>query len=256
MDDGQRLEHPARAIATTVPHTVRAVQRKSAAEMVRDELLRLVKEGVFAVGARIPTELELSRAFGVSRPVIREALGGLRMAGILQSNGGAGTVVVALPAVGLRLEGGYSSAELHEVRRHLEVPGAALAATRRRRDHLARLKEIVDRHANCETVEEWVKDDLAFHVTLAEATGNSLQTRLVAELRELQFEQTVVMAERLGGLAAPEQEHRAILNAIRRRDPKAAQEAMKAHLDAILQRSRDAERTTAPKPGYEIEEDD
>jgi GntR family transcriptional repressor for pyruvate dehydrogenase complex len=218
----------------------RHIVRTNAAEAVREQLLALIASGAYPVGSRLPSEHELAGSFGVSRPVIREALGTLRAAGVLQARSGAGTFVTALQPTknGLLLLGRYSAEDLHDVRSHLEVPGAALAALRRTDEQLERMAAIVARHSEHSDVVEWVQDDLAFHVALAEATGNELHTQLVTELRELQFEQTVVMAGIAGGLDAPAEEHQAILDAVRQQDADAASAAMTAHLDAIRARFR------------------
>lgn len=218
---------------------VHQIERRSAAEAVREELLRLIEQGDFPIGSKLPREHDLSGLFGVSRPVVREALGSLRLSGVLESRAGLGTFVRRERLNGgLVLQGRYSSDDLYEVRRHLEIPGAALASINRTPQQLRKLTQIVARHVGNGDVGQWVKDDLEFHVTLAEATGNALHARLIAELRELQFEQSVAMAERMGGLEAPEAEHRAILEALRRRDQEGAKEATLAHLDAIRERSR------------------
>jgi DNA-binding FadR family transcriptional regulator len=219
---------------------VTKIERTSAADEVRTQILALIESGDLAVGAKLPSEHELARSFGVSRAVVREGLGSLRSVGIVESRAGAGTFVRSLRAThgGLLLAGRYSSGELHEVRCHIEIPGAALAASRRTDEHLRRLDEIVARHAGTQDADAWVRDDLLFHVTLAEATGNALQVRFVTELRELQSELTLTMARRAGGLAAPVEEHGAVLEAIRRQDEESARRAMTAHLDAIQSRSQ------------------
>lgn len=239
------------------------LSRTSSATAVRDELVALIRGGRFPVGSRLPGEIHLAEAFGVSRPVVREALGGLRAAGMIESRSGAGTFVIGTGRVdvGLSLLGTTNSAELYEVRMHLEVPGAALAAARRSDAQLAQLQEIVQRdphrsgsnqqksahqappasqarkQRSDDDVVEWVRADLRFHVAIAEMTGNSLHARLIGELRELQFEQSVQMARRLGGLGAPTSEHGAIFEAIRDGDPERASRAMADHLTAIRDRA-------------------
>ncbi|WCB92273.1 HTH-type transcriptional regulator LutR [Baekduia alba] len=222
-----------------MPVVPRQISRQTAAEAVRDQLLALIQAGTYPVDTKLPSEQELARSFGVSRPIVREALGTLRAAGVLESLSGSGSFVRATEPTksGLLLLGHYSPDDLHEVRTHLEVPAAGLAAKRRTAGQLAALEEIVARHATRTDVVDWVQDDLAFHVALAEASGNELQAKLVAELRELQFEQTVVMARIAGGLGVPEAEHRAILDAVGAQDAAAARKAMTAHLVAIRQRS-------------------
>jgi DNA-binding FadR family transcriptional regulator len=191
----------------------------------------------------LPGEIHLAEAFGVSRPVVREALGGLRAAGMIESRSGAGTFVTSdrAASAGLSLLGTTNSAELYEVRTHLEVPGAALAAARRSPAQLVALQQLVGSSSEDDDIVEWVRDDLRFHVAIAEMTGNSLHTRLVSELRELQFEQSVQMARRLGGLGAPIAEHGAIVDAICDGDAERAARAMTDHLTAIRERAEIAQ---------------
>jgi DNA-binding FadR family transcriptional regulator len=219
---------------------VRRIERTSAADAVGAQLLALIEEGEFPIGTRLPSEHELARAFGVSRGIVREGLGRLRSIGLVESRTGSGTFVRSASADhgGILLAGRYSSDELHEVRCHLEIPGAGFAAERRGDEHLRQLEEIIERHAGSVDAESWVRDDLRFHVTLAEATGNIIQVRFVRELRQLQSELTLTMARMAGGLAAPTEEHASIVDAVRRQDAEAARTAMAAHLAAIQRRSQ------------------
>jgi GntR family transcriptional regulator, transcriptional repressor for pyruvate dehydrogenase complex len=211
------------------------IVRTNASEAIREQLLDLVRAGTYPVGSKLPSEHELARSFGVSRPVVREALGALGAAGLVEARTGVGTFVRAKePSLsGVVLLGRYSVADLHEVRTHLEVPGAALAARRRSPEQLQSIAEIVARHSEGKSAPEWVQDDIAFHIALAEATGNEVHVRLVADLRELQVEQSILTAQATGGLEAPEEEHARILAAIAAGDEEAAAAAMAAHLDAI-----------------------
>lgn len=229
------------------------LSRTSSATAVRDELVSLIRSGKFPVGSKLPGEIRLASDFGVSRPVVREALFGLRDAGMIETRSGAGTFVInERPSnVGLSLPGGTNSAEFYEVRMHLEVPGTALAAERGSAAQISELQAIVEGSSADDDVVAWVRDDLRFHVAIAEMTGNSLHARLVRELRELQFEQSVRMARRLGGLGAPISEHGAIFAAIRDGDPDAAARAMTNHLTAIRARAQIA--TAYEEPGDEEE---
>jgi GntR family transcriptional regulator, transcriptional repressor for pyruvate dehydrogenase complex len=217
---------------------VRRIERPSAPEAVRDQILELIEEGELTVGSKLPSEQELARSFGVSRPVVREGLGRLRSIGVIESRSGSGSFVrsARIAPQGLLLTGGYTSGELHEIRSEIEVPGAALAAVRRTEAQLATLTEIVERHRHQPDAEDWVADDLSFHVTIAEGSRNSLRVRFVTELRELQSDLSLRMARMHGGLAAPVQEHAAIVEAIRERDREGAAAAMQAHLDGIRNR--------------------
>ncbi|GLE52334.1 FadR/GntR family transcriptional regulator [Mycobacterium montefiorense] len=225
------------------PATTGPILRTTSATAVRDELVTLIRSGHFPVGNRLPGEIALARSFGVSRPVLREALGGLRAAGMIESRSGAGTFVISATGTdaGLSLLGTTNSTEFFEVRSMLEVPGAGLAAQRRSTIQLDQLLELAATNSEDADVVTWVRNDLRFHTAIAEMTGNSLHVRLISQLRELQFEQTVQTARRLGGLGAPTAEHAAIVDAIAAADAEGAKAAMAAHLRAIQERAQIAQ---------------
>ena len=209
-------------------------------EAVRDRLRAMIASGGLEVGARLPSEHELARSFRVSRPVIREALGSLSSLGLVASQNGRGWHVVAVrpSSLGLSLDGGSSIDELNEVRCLLEIPGAGLAAERRTAAQLAALTATVEAHAGCLEPVVWVQQDLAFHVLLAEATGNRVQARLVEDFRELQYRQSLDLAHLDGRMKEAELEHRRILVAVRARRPEQARRAMAEHLECVHERSR------------------
>ena len=219
--------------ATSAPFQL--VTQRSAAEAVHAQLLRWIESGQLEVGERLPSEHELGKSFGVSRSVVREALRGLRTMGLVSPRNGRGTFVASTRPVhgGVALLGRASTDELDEVRSHLELPGARLAARRRTPAQLAALGDIVDAQAQCADPEAWVRLDAAFHVVIAEATRNRVQVRLVESLRELLVEQSIAVARIPGRLAAATEEHRAILAAVGSRDEAGARAAMAHHLERI-----------------------
>ena len=72
---------------------VSAVSGRLAAA-VYEQIDRLIRRGEFPKGVKLPPESELARRFGVSRPVVREALARLRDEGIVRSQQGSGTFVI------------------------------------------------------------------------------------------------------------------------------------------------------------------
>ena len=210
---------------------LRPIGRISASEMVRGDLFERIRSGELAVGEKLPSENELARAFGVSRPVVREALESLRAVGLIVSHSGRGSYVRSVSIdTGPLLLGRYSIRELHDVRSLLEVPGAGLAAAHRTGDQLARTRELLDRLESCGDPREWVGLDVSFHVALAEMTANRLQAHLVEILRAFMIEQSQAVGRVAGRIADANEEHRAILAAVAARDEALASETMQAHL--------------------------
>jgi len=70
--------------------------RSSLVEQVRAQLLADLREGAFQVGSRLPNENQLAERYDVSRITIRDAVGGLVGAGLLNRRQGSGTYVTAL----------------------------------------------------------------------------------------------------------------------------------------------------------------
>lgn len=76
------------------------------------------------VNDRLPSEAEPSRRFGVSRPIVCEALGRLQALGLTEAWAGRGTSVASSVTKLTITFGQYSASDLNEVRRCVEVPAA------------------------------------------------------------------------------------------------------------------------------------
>jgi GntR family transcriptional repressor for pyruvate dehydrogenase complex len=214
------------------PPRYEEVVRTSAAEEVHRRLVELVEKGELAVGEKLASEVELAQSFGVSRPVVREALGALRAAGIVRSRTGHGTFIASRRPNGLMLLGRHSYDELHEVRCNLEIPGAGHAAQRRLPEQVERLGILIAQLEATSDPVAWVDLDAAFHVCLAEATQNGVQVRLVENFRGLLTEQSLVAAEVPGRREQANREHRGIYVAVTAGNAGEAERAMKQHLDS------------------------
>ncbi len=200
--------------------------------------MELVETAELAVGEKLPPESELARAFGVSRPVVREALGALRAVGIVRSRAGYGSVVASRRPDGLLLLGRYAYAELYEVRCNLEIPAAADAAQRRTPEQLKHLAALVEQLESTAEVRVWVDLDTAFHVAIADATANCVRVRLVENLRDLLTEHSLLAAELPGRREQANREHRAIFDAVAAQKASEARSAMRRHLQNVERRLR------------------
>jgi GntR family transcriptional repressor for pyruvate dehydrogenase complex len=188
--------------------------------------------GALTPGDRLPTEQQLASAHGVSRTVVREAVHQLRSQGLVRSRQGSGVFVTEPPAHRALafdptvLESMDAVVQMVELRRVIEGEMAALAAQRATRTQQAALKRALAAiDAATERGELGVDEDLAFHRSIGEATGNPQFVRLLAILEAyLRDAMTVTKgheSKRADFMAQVRREHRAIVTAIVAADPKA-----------------------------------
>ncbi|MDP9293047.1 MAG: FadR family transcriptional regulator [Actinomycetota bacterium] len=223
-----------------------------ASERIAYQIRVYLAEKDLQPGDRIGTETELAREFGVSRPTLREALRLLAGSYLIQvSQGRAGGIFVANTAnegMGRNLSDSIAtmlaadSVSLHqllEARMFLEVPLAGLAAEQANDEAVRGLEAaIADAEGHDPAGDEFRLADARFHEVLATAAGNEL---LMAFTRWILDVLQPSLVKRIGGsLDGCEiiAQHRAILRAVKRRQPAAAQRAMRQHLEhlcAILQ---------------------
>ena len=246
---------PADAAADAPPRAARRL-----ADIVHEQLDRLIARGEFPKGCKLPPEGELATRFGVSRPVIRDALARLKEAGFVRSQRGSGTVVVRGEAPGKHAYPPIRTiADLlrsYEFRITVETATAAMAAERRGPADLADLDRSLDRAARAlDTRIAHLAADLnfEFHRAVARATHNPFYLKTVEMIPNF------IGAERLdvatfGDEDPPERarrihdEHVAIAEAIRRREPERAVAEMEAHIAAARDYVMERHELALPAP--------
>lgn len=201
-------------------------------EAVVDGILELVETRGLRSGQALPTERELADVFGVSRNVLRQAFGVLEERGMLRTIRGSGRYLRGSsgsddPAetVSRSSMEVASIADVLEARRVLEVEVAALACERRTSEEAEHLQVLAGR------LKSWA-DNLTFHTAIATATHNFAlehvvrqQADLAGELNQRQHYEDPAQLELMRG------EHVEIAAAILRRDPAAARQLMRSHLE-------------------------
>ena len=230
------------------------------ADIVHEQLFRLIARGEFPKGCKLPPEGELAGRFGVSRPVIRDALARLKDDGYVRSQRGSGNVVLRGEAPGQHAYPPIRSiADLlrsYEFRITVETATAAMAAERREPSDLADLERTLDRAAAAlDNVVYHLLADLNFdfHRAVARATHNPFYLKTVEMIPNF------IGAERLdlstfGDQDMPERarrihdEHVAIFAAIRRREPEHAVQCMESHIAAARDFVIDRQEIAAPDP--------
>ena len=231
---------------------VTPVQSRRLFQQVAEQLAELIRDGEFPRGERLPAERDLARQLGVSRPTVREAMIALELSGLVEVRMGSGVYAVDGYPSSARLQSmvgeiGPGPFETTEARRVIEGEAAALAAAQVTDEQLAGLEEtiasIVEHH------EKGLPTDAAdrsFHVRLAQATNNNAIVSVVEHLWKMRDSASMWQNLRQSLRASEDipaaiEEHRAIVTALRQRDPAAARIAMHAHLtrvaEALLQLS-------------------
>jgi len=222
---------------------IQAIQNRRLYQQVADQLRALIESGEYAAGSVLPAERDLSAQLGVSRTSVREALIALEIAGLVEVRGGSGIYVS--PSAGLARglfesqDAGPGPFELLRARLLVEGEIAALAAAAVAADDLAFLGQTI---ATLESSAGYIERDEAdrlFHLRIAEATSNSALVQTVRMYWDLRrgpmWKRIVEHFDTPALLAAVIADHRAILGALRTRQPAAARRAMRRHLERVEQ---------------------
>lgn len=154
------------------------VKRYSLSRQVADQLEKMIVEGVWAVGDKIPTEPELTEMFGVSRNTLREAVQSLTAAGILLVKQGDGTYVQSNNRFHANMNRKYeqvSHEDILEARNALEITIAYLASQRRTAQDVEDIRQALElRQHMMQKAKENTKADIQFHQAIAQACHNSI----------------------------------------------------------------------------------
>jgi GntR family transcriptional repressor for pyruvate dehydrogenase complex len=226
---------------------------KTLADQVTEALTSKIVGNEFP-GSQLPSEQAMAEGFGVSRTVIREAVSRLKAEGLIDTRQGRGAFVrtdrLDVPfRIDLNSKDLLGSL-LHiiELRRGLDAEIAFLSATRRKREQMAAIRRaLTDIEKASKAGRDAAAEDLAFHLSIARATGNPIFLELLRFLNQfLYIAIRVTRANEDMRVEYSEQtrvEHMAIASAIERQDPEAAATAAKTHMinAAVRIKSADAE---------------
>ncbi len=221
---------------------LRQIRKRSLVEMLVAEVRGQITVGRLSEGQQLPTEARMAAEFGVSRPLLREALAELRAEGFVETVNGRGSFVRHPSEADLAdafvrqlqlsgTEPALTADHLYEARQAIEVSSAALAAERATPELVATLERLLQAMADSAAdAAAYTAADVGFHVTVARATENPLFPTLLAPIATMivkgMFESHGTPDAVRLGIAA----HRKVLAAIKRGQPEAARRAMAAHL--------------------------
>ncbi|MEL6859441.1 MAG: FadR/GntR family transcriptional regulator [Pseudomonadota bacterium] len=209
-------------------------------QKVAIKILELITAGAYPPGTRLPGERELADRFDVSRVVIREAEISLEALGHVEIKVGSGVYVREPEASFSNQLPKVSAFELTQARLLFESESAALAARMITDEQISELERTIERMANAShDSPDGDEADREFHMLIARATGNSVNMHIMQNLWRMRTELTdvrkVYSAVCVEDSSHRVDEHAAILNALRDRNPEEARNAMRYHFSRLIE---------------------
>ena len=204
---------------------------EQAASQITDMIL---VEKRFQSGDKLPNEMELAQALGISRVTLREAIRILCTRGIVQIQRGRGTFVTASISTDLSpLEHiAMSNRDLLEIRMMAEPPAAYYAAKRASKEEKQHIRELSEKIEEAITVkkaniQERLKLEQDFHNAIASASHNQFMIRLMPIINESIYNDVTHFDE---SITYSLQDHREIVRLIETGNAEGARAAMKMHI--------------------------
>ncbi|MEI3614006.1 FadR/GntR family transcriptional regulator [Pseudogracilibacillus sp. SO30301A] len=216
------------------------ISGKKVSDIVVEQIEEWIRSDKVQPGEKLPSVRELSEMFDVGRSAVRDALTTLKGKGIVNVKQGEGTFVchfdMAQLLPDLLLVRKSDMKKLYQVRRILEVGIAEMAAINATEKQLQLMKEKLDELSSAKTLKGW-EADYRFHQAIAEASGNEILVDVMETVSTttkkgiIASHRIILSDEKLSSDIA--EQHIAIYDAIKARDPVKARETMFSHLTYV-----------------------
>ncbi len=224
---------------------LKPIETQRASEAIFEQIRGLIIDGKIRPGDRLPSERDMMKTFGRSRPTIREALRMLENAGLIRITPGSGGAVVQTlttasieqPLADMLALNRITKNELLEYRRLNDVTFAGWAAERRTEEDLKAIEANLETMSrSLDNLEKFIESDIEFHRLIAAAGKNSfaqIVTGVIsASVMNLLYTSFADVEERQGTLHRSNvlRVHRKIYEAILKGDAEGAREATREHM--------------------------
>ena len=217
------------------------IKQTRVSDEIVNQVKSLISEGSLKPGDRLPPERELIKQFGVSRPTLREALKSLIAMGFLEVKQAKRTFVKSM--ISERMQDPLSLLiktdtqtifDLIEVRKAMEAWSAFHAAQRATEEDMKQLESIIkEMKVASEKGRSWEKEDADFHLAIAQATHNTIQTHIMSTIYDLLRESVARVFTNRAKVKKLLQQHHRIFNAIKSHSPGEARDKTLEHLDYV-----------------------
>lgn len=222
------------------------MQHPKLSDQIAQQLEAMIADGTLKPGERLPAERQLSQRLGISRPSLREAIQKLASKGLIHTRQGGGNYVAdslstsfSDPLLALLKDQPDAEFDTLEVRKELEGVAAFNAATRATEADRERIWASFERMAEVQRSDAGSFDKLVvdsdFHMAIIESAHNLVLVHFMRAVRDVlentinsyldEFYATPAFVEKLCN------QHKDIVMAIMDRDPEAARDRARYHLD-------------------------
>jgi DNA-binding FadR family transcriptional regulator len=204
------------------------IRKNSLADEVAQRLQEQISLGTYKPGEKLPTEPALMQTFGVGRSSIREAVRILANSGVLRVQQGLGTFVEASTGIEEPLRQRLKRAtadDLDEVRLLLEMKIAQKAALNRTTDDLEKMESWLRQRKEAAAINDTaasIEADINFHISIAEASNNSILTDLYKTVAHHLKNHFLAQFKNAETFRETQQLHKNLLNSITAQDPQKA----------------------------------
>ena len=217
------------------------LERRSISEQVANRILAMIKSGNLKSGDQLPTEAQMTVAFSISRPPLREALKALTIMGVLESRqGGRYTVTDLSPSrlvapFNIMLSvADYDPNQQFEARDVIDVAlvrQCAERASTAMRQHI--LKLAVDGRAFHNDALAFRLLDIEFHDAIYVAASNKMLSTMAQGLYNVGLDVRRVVSTVPGIIKKSVRQHIEVAEALMARNPSAAADAYRKHLEHV-----------------------
>jgi len=219
-------------------------------QSIAAEIVALIEKGEFPPGSRLPGERDLAERLGVSRVTVREAEIALEAQGLITIKTGSGVYVKAKPSQAPGALPDVSAFDLTAARAVIEAEAAAMAASRITDAELEDLAGLIAAMVDPNSGEAAASEaDRQFHLSIARIAGNPVVehcVQLIWRMRnELPRVKQVYANVCHNDDDTRDEEHTAILDALRARDPAGARLAMRNHFQRLFESMLEATENEA-----------
>ncbi|MCT1578388.1 FadR family transcriptional regulator [Oceanobacillus kimchii] len=217
---------------------LKSIKKNTLSSLVMDEIIKLLIDGKIKPGDKLPSEYELMEMLYVSRAVLREALSALETLGILKRKSREGTYISdKIGTRPFRLMLALSSDDIEtiiETRMTQELGFVTLAAEKITEEELQRLETTIYNMSN--NIGNYDEMDKEFHNIITSSVMNNVTSGIIEPLMDFFYKVYYTISKEHRNIDITIQQHQAIFEALKDRDPFEAHRAMYIHLDHVRKR--------------------